>query len=567
FLARDPKERLGVKGGMDGIRQHPFFQAAAYETSPENWWRMLESKQMTPRFQPSSEQNNFDATYDLEELLLDDEPLTYRSTRKRAQRIQKEKNKALKEENARLKAEHEAAVAAAELAMQAMNVSADDYYSNNSNSFDKNRQQQQKKIVKKKSKLYMSEGKDSENNSNSSSTNSSYVHLSQPLVAPQYVQSPTQQHSHALSQQQQQGRQYQQQQQQQFQSPVLPAAGVDLSNGTGGNRGTASIPLASQFPMPPPPTASRQSGQHIRNHSAMYNQGRQHPASVSLPPPPTQGLPMNPPQQGQHYASSSYSSHSSKPSLDSQSSSISITAAAAAGNGMMHSGSTASGYTYSTTGPQRGGGNSGVTAIYLSKPVLPGGKGGNVTSSSFSPPGQFQQAQYQQTRGQRSYCDEDDQLGKSLPSTSQYHMKQHLQQQQQQQQQQNTSTSTSSSSSLGGGSPLPHPLPHRGTLPNGTTQRYGPNQQYQSPPPLQRHPSPNPPGGVTYPKPAADAISAPAAVPSNMSRKEKFAYQMALIDREFTTFDYTVYESYNGLVDPVTMSVGDPPEWVRNRDL
>jgi len=51
-----------------------------------------------------------------------------------------------------------------------------------------------------------------------------------------------------------------------------------------------------------------------------------------------------------------------------------------------------------------------------------------------------------------------------------------------------------------------------------------------------------------------------------MSRKEKFAYQMALIDREFTTFDYTVYESYHGLIDPLTMSVGAPPEWVKSRD-
>jgi len=51
-----------------------------------------------------------------------------------------------------------------------------------------------------------------------------------------------------------------------------------------------------------------------------------------------------------------------------------------------------------------------------------------------------------------------------------------------------------------------------------------------------------------------------------MSRKEKVAYQKAMIEREFKNFDSAVYEKYNGLVDPATMSVGDPPEWVRNRD-
>ncbi|KAG0340528.1 hypothetical protein BG004_006364 [Podila humilis] len=81
-----------------------------------------------------------------------------------------------------------------------------------------------------------------------------------------------------------------------------------------------------------------------------------------------------------------------------------------------------------------------------------------------------------------------------------------------------------------------------------------------------------PPRRVTTPTPqalniaAAAAAAAAAATLANMSPKEKVAYQMELIDREFATFDYTVYESYHGLVDPVTMSVGDPPEWVRSRD-
>src|SRR5690554_74075 len=111
---------------MDGIRYQPFFQAAAYQTQMrlEQWWYLLETKQLIPQFQPPSEAANFDATYDLEELLLDEDPLTYRSTRKRAQRLQREKDQAIKEENERLKAEHDAALAAAitaEAAMEAMN--------------------------------------------------------------------------------------------------------------------------------------------------------------------------------------------------------------------------------------------------------------------------------------------------------------------------------------------------------------------------------------------------------------------------------------------------------------
>ncbi|KAF9945913.1 hypothetical protein BGZ70_003493, partial [Mortierella alpina] len=197
FLTRDPKERLGVKGGMDTIRQHPFFQAGAYQTNVDNWWYMLETKQLTPKFQPSSEHNNFDATYDLEELLLDDEPLTYRSTRKRAQRMLKEKDKAIKEENARLKAEHEAAAAATELAMSAMAISAEDYYSNGRDGRDgrdggyhqqpvqqqamqysrKERPTSDRQLKsKKKSKLYLAGngGGIESDNSNNSSTNSSH---------------------------------------------------------------------------------------------------------------------------------------------------------------------------------------------------------------------------------------------------------------------------------------------------------------------------------------------------------------------------------------------------------
>ncbi|KAI7823536.1 kinase-like domain-containing protein [Gamsiella multidivaricata] len=275
FLTRDPKERLGIKGGMEGIRRHPFFQAGAYQGNLDNWWYMLETKQLTPKFQPSTEQNNFDATFDLEELLLDDEPLTYRSTRKRAQRMIKEKDKALKEENARLKAEQEAALAATELAMQAMAVSAEEY--NASNTWDQQQNRSEKnKLMKKRSKLYLGGGKDSDN-SNSSSTNSSHIHLSQPLPMPQnYLQQQQQPSQHAGSPQPRQP---------QYQS---------IGDSTTGGRGMP-IPPNVQFPTPPPPSASRHSGQAVRSQPGAY--GR-HP-TASLPPPPTQNPPLNPPQQPQ----------------------------------------------------------------------------------------------------------------------------------------------------------------------------------------------------------------------------------------------------------------------------
>ncbi|KAG0253641.1 hypothetical protein BG011_006254 [Mortierella polycephala] len=554
FLTRDPKARLGVKGGMDGIRQHPFFQAGTYQTNPENWWYMLETKQVTPKFQPSSENVNFDATFDLEELLLDDEPLTYRSTRKRAQRMQKEKDKAIKEENARLKAEHEAAAAAAELAMSAMAISAEDYY--NKNSWESSQQQhpktdKQKKLMKKRSKMYLSGSKDSDNNSNSSSNSGSQVHLSHPPAVPSsYPQQYQQQQQHPTKSQQ-------------FQSAQFSHTD-SMGGGAGaGGRGMTALPPTPppiQFPMPPPPSASRQSGQHVRHHPNMY--GRHH-ASASLPPPPTQSPPMNPSLQN---------------SIDSQKSAVSITAA----SGNMHNGNTVSGYSYSTTGQQA----QGVTAIYLSKPAIPS-KG--THSTSYNNP-----AQLSHHKGQKTYSTEEELTGKSYPGSSQQSQTpyQGQYQYQQQQQQHYTSTTTSSSSSLNGGNPLPLPHPTRGQMqPNSFQKQMPPQQQalqqpqphhqYQQQPsfnqhqhqtPIQRQRSPSPAAAaaaaVTANAKAAAIEAAAAAVlnSGNMTRKEKIAYQMALIDREFTTFDYTVYESYHGLVDPVTMSVGDPPDWVRNRD-
>ncbi|KAF8934528.1 hypothetical protein BGZ58_005650 [Dissophora ornata] len=519
FLTRDPKERLGVKGGMDGIRQHPFFQAGTYQTNQDNWWYMLENKQLTPKFQPSSE-HNFDATYDLEELLLDDEPLTYRSTRKRAQRMQKEKDKAIKEENARLKAENEAAMAAAEVAMQVMAVTEKDYRKGN------NWDNQPAKSEKQKS-LPLTP---------------IFVQQQLPPLPQPYPGSP------------------QAKQPQSLQS--IPGSSAEAS---GAGRGIPPPPI--QFPTPPPPSASRQSFQQSRGNPGMYSR---QPSASGFPISPNQNIPPVPTMPN----TLSYENQ--------QSSNVSINAAAASGGGI-HSGSTASGYSYSTAGSQ----GQGVTAIYLSKPAMPS-KGGH--SSSYNTPVQFQQP-----KNQKPYFNEDDLTDESFPGSPQQQQQQQYQQQYQQQEQyqhqqqyqqqqpQYSPTTASPSPSLGGGVPLPlpYPLPVRGAATNPLQknaisqqqqqqyqQQFIQQQYNQQQVPIQRQNSPFAPtaGAVNAKAKSVVDPTAVAMLNSSMTRKEKIAFQMAWIDREFTTFDYTVYENYNGLIDPATMSVGNPPEWVRNRD-
>ncbi|ORX89718.1 kinase-like protein [Basidiobolus meristosporus CBS 931.73] len=79
FLERDVTQRLGC--GPDGflhIQQHPFFRDID--------WDELEQKRSRPPFAPSQKQSNFDITYDLEELLLEQNPLETRP-RKRNQKL------------------------------------------------------------------------------------------------------------------------------------------------------------------------------------------------------------------------------------------------------------------------------------------------------------------------------------------------------------------------------------------------------------------------------------------------------------------------------------------------
>ncbi|EPQ31519.1 uncharacterized protein PFL1_00852 [Pseudozyma flocculosa PF-1] len=67
LLERDPKKRLGCKSGIDEFKAHPWFASID--------WPALEAKTLTPPFEPDSKKANFDATHELEELLLEDNPL------------------------------------------------------------------------------------------------------------------------------------------------------------------------------------------------------------------------------------------------------------------------------------------------------------------------------------------------------------------------------------------------------------------------------------------------------------------------------------------------------------
>ncbi|KAK9448964.1 kinase-like protein [Limtongia smithiae] len=63
LLSRNPEERLGVKS-IDDFFEHPFFSTY---TKAE-----LEAKKFKPPFVPSNDKINYDTSYDLEELLLED---------------------------------------------------------------------------------------------------------------------------------------------------------------------------------------------------------------------------------------------------------------------------------------------------------------------------------------------------------------------------------------------------------------------------------------------------------------------------------------------------------------
>ncbi|WVQ71701.1 hypothetical protein IAR50_001242 [Cryptococcus sp. DSM 104548] len=82
FMERDPNKRLGYSpggGGLNDIKAHPWFRNID--------WQQLHDKQVVPPFEPDSKRANFDATHELEELLLEENPLKARK-RKEGQDIE-----------------------------------------------------------------------------------------------------------------------------------------------------------------------------------------------------------------------------------------------------------------------------------------------------------------------------------------------------------------------------------------------------------------------------------------------------------------------------------------------
>ncbi|THU99165.1 kinase-like protein [Dendrothele bispora CBS 962.96] len=70
LLDRDTSKRFGCKPNGEGyqeLRRHPWFKTIDWDT--------LESKEQIPPFVPDSKKANFDASHELEELLLEDNPL------------------------------------------------------------------------------------------------------------------------------------------------------------------------------------------------------------------------------------------------------------------------------------------------------------------------------------------------------------------------------------------------------------------------------------------------------------------------------------------------------------
>lgn len=74
LLEKDRSKRIGAVS-FESFMSHPFFAEFDFEA--------VEAKAVPPVFIPSSEKTNFDATYDLEELLLEEAPLEARARRQK----------------------------------------------------------------------------------------------------------------------------------------------------------------------------------------------------------------------------------------------------------------------------------------------------------------------------------------------------------------------------------------------------------------------------------------------------------------------------------------------------
>ena len=74
LLEKDKTKRIGA-AGFETYTSNPFFATIDFAA--------LERKQIPPVFVPSTDKTNFDATYDLEELLLEEAPLEARARRQK----------------------------------------------------------------------------------------------------------------------------------------------------------------------------------------------------------------------------------------------------------------------------------------------------------------------------------------------------------------------------------------------------------------------------------------------------------------------------------------------------
>jgi serine/threonine kinase 32 len=81
LLEKDRRQRIGAIG-FETFIDNPFFRVIDFEA--------LERKEIEPVFLPSTEKTNFDATYDLEELLLEEAPLEARARRQKPREQLKE---------------------------------------------------------------------------------------------------------------------------------------------------------------------------------------------------------------------------------------------------------------------------------------------------------------------------------------------------------------------------------------------------------------------------------------------------------------------------------------------
>lgn len=80
--ALDPNPQTRMGATWESFIYNDFFKELDFD--------LLEQKQIEPIFVPSSEKTNFDATYDLEELLLEEAPLEARARRQKPRERLKE---------------------------------------------------------------------------------------------------------------------------------------------------------------------------------------------------------------------------------------------------------------------------------------------------------------------------------------------------------------------------------------------------------------------------------------------------------------------------------------------